>query len=55
MSLFANPSQNLKNAINWFNDLRKEEQVSILTNLEENPEALTNEQNEQLSLRNLLN
>jgi len=50
MSLFANPSQNLKNAINWFNDLRKEEQVSILTNLEENPEALTNEQNEQLTI-----
>lgn len=50
MSLFANPSQNLKNAINWFNGLRKEEQVSILTNLEENPEVLTNEQNEQLTI-----
>ena len=50
MSLFANPSQNLKNAINWFNGLRKEEQVSILTNLEENPEDLTNEQNEQLTI-----
>ncbi len=50
MSLFANPSQNLKNAINWFNALRKEEQVSILTNLEENPEDLTTEQNEQLTI-----
>lgn len=50
MSLFANPSQNLKNAINWFNTLRKEEQVSILTNLEENPEDLTTEQNEQLTI-----
>lgn len=50
MSLFANPSQNLKNAINWFNGLRKDEQVSILTNLEENPEVLTNEQNEQLTI-----
>jgi hypothetical protein len=50
MSLFVNPSQNLKNAINWFNGLRKEEQVSILTNLEENPEDLTNEQNEQLTI-----
>ena len=50
MSLFANPSENLKNAINWFNGLRKEEQVSILTNLEENPEDLTNEQNEQLTI-----
>ncbi len=50
MSLFANPSQNLKNAINWFNGLEKEQQVSILTNLEENPEVLTNEQNEQLTI-----
>jgi hypothetical protein len=50
MSLFANPSQNLKNAINWFNGLEKEQQVSILTNLEENPEDLTNEQNEQLTI-----
>jgi len=50
MSLFANPSQNLKNAINWFNALRKEEQVSILTKLEENPEDLTTEQNEQLTI-----
>lgn len=50
MSLFPNPSQNLKNAINWFNALRKEEQVSILTNLEENPEDLTTEQNEQLTI-----
>ncbi|HEU5461931.1 MAG TPA: hypothetical protein VFU79_06640 [Nitrososphaeraceae archaeon] len=50
MSLFANPSQNLKNAINWFNALEKEQQVSILTNLEQNPEDLTNEQNEQLTI-----
>jgi hypothetical protein len=50
MSLFANPSQNLKNAINWFNGLEKEQQVSILTNLEQNPEDLTNEQNEQLTI-----
>ena len=50
MSLFANPSQNLKNAINWFNGLRKDEQVSILTNLEEKPEDLTTEQNEQLTI-----
>jgi hypothetical protein len=50
MSLFANPSQNLKNAINWFNGLEKEQQVSILTNLEQNPEELTNEQNEQLTI-----
>lgn len=50
MSLFVNPSQNLKNAINWFNSLRKEEQVSILSNLEDNPEYLTDEQNKQLTI-----
>jgi hypothetical protein len=50
MSLFVNPSQNLRNAINWFNSLNKEEQVSILSNLEDNPEILTDEQNKQLTI-----
>jgi hypothetical protein len=50
MSLFVNPSQNLRNAINWFNSLNKEEQVSILSNLEDDPEILTDEQNKQLTI-----
>lgn len=50
MSLFVTPSQNLRNAINWFNSLKKEEQVSILSNLEDSPETLSDEQNKQLTI-----
>ncbi len=50
MSLFVTPSQNLRNAINWFNSLKKEEQVSILSNLEDSPETLSDEQNKQITI-----
>ena len=50
MSLFVTPSQNLRNAIKWFNSIKKEEQVSILSNLEDSPETLSDEQNKQITI-----
>lgn len=53
MSLFATPEERLKQALNWFNSLKNEEQLTLLANLGEPATNLTPEQADNLTTMTL--